>query len=106
MADLVEASEIRTARRSEGVLFAATTFARKAVQGFGVLAASAVLTVAQFPKGIAPGQVPDEAVFRLGLYYAPTLFVIWMLMIASINLYSIDRDKHEDNLRALAERQK
>jgi hypothetical protein len=28
------------------------------------------------------------------------------LMIASINLYSIDRDKHEDNLRALAERQK
>jgi hypothetical protein len=46
MADLVEASEIRTARRSEGVLFAATTFARKAVQGFGVLAASAVLTVA------------------------------------------------------------
>jgi Na+/melibiose symporter-like transporter len=106
MADLVEASEIRTARRSEGVLFAATTFARKAVQGFGVLAASAVLTVAQFPKGIAPGQVPDEAVFRLGLYYAPTLFVIWMLMIASINLYSIDRGKHEDNLRALAEREK
>jgi Na+/melibiose symporter-like transporter len=106
MADLVEASEIRTARRSEGVLFAATTFARKAVQGFGVLAASAVLTVAQFPKGVAPGQVSDEAVFRLGLYYAPTLFVIWMLMIASINIYSIDRDKHEDNLRALAEREK
>ena len=106
MADLVEASEIRTARRSEGVLFAATTFARKAVQGFGVLAASAVLTVAQFPKGVAPGQVSDEAVFRLGLYYAPTLFVIWMLMIASINIYSIDRDKHEDNRRALAEREK
>ena len=105
MADLVEASEIRTARRSEGVLFAATTFARKAVQGFGVLAASAVLTVAQFPKGVAPGQIADEAVFRLGLYYAPTLFVIWMLMIASINLYSIDRGKHEDNLRALAERE-
>jgi len=105
MADLVEASEIRTARRSEGVLFAATTFARKSVQGFGVLAASAVLTVAQFPKGVAPGQVADEAVFRLGLYYAPTLFVIWMLMIASINLYSIDRGKHEDNLRALAERE-
>jgi GPH family glycoside/pentoside/hexuronide:cation symporter len=105
MADLVEASEIRTARRSEGVLFAATTFARKAVQGFGVLAASAVLTIAQFPKGVAPGQIEDEAVFRLGLYYAPTLFVIWMLMIASINMYRIDRDTHEDNLRALAERE-
>ena len=105
MADLVEDSEIRTARRSEGVLFAATTFARKAVQGFGVLAASAVLAVVHFPKGVAPGQVPDETVFRLGLYYAPTLFVLWMLMIASLRLYRIDRDTHEENLRTLADRE-
>jgi Na+/melibiose symporter-like transporter len=104
IADLVEDGEIRTKRRSEGVLFAATTFTRKAVQGFGVMAATAVLTAAQFPKGVAPGQVPDEAVFRLGLYYAPTLFVIWMLMIASLGLYRIDRDVHEDNLRTLADR--
>lgn len=102
MADLVEASEVRTARRSEGVLFAAATFARKAVQGFGVLAASAVLAVVQFPKGVAPGQVPDETIFRLGLYYAPSLFVIWMLAILSLKLYRIDRDKHEENLRTLA----
>ena len=102
IADLVEDGEIRTERRSEGVLFAATTFTRKAVQGFGVMAATIVLAVAQFPKGVAPGQVPDEAVFRLGLYYAPTLFVIWMLMIASLRLYQIDRDVHEDNLRTLA----
>jgi GPH family glycoside/pentoside/hexuronide:cation symporter len=104
IADLVEDGEIRTERRSEGVLFAATTFTRKAVQGFGVLAATAVLTAAQFPKGVAPDQVPDEAIFKLGLYYAPTLFVIWMLMIASLRLYRIDRDTHEDNLRTLAER--
>jgi Na+/melibiose symporter-like transporter len=105
MADLVEDSEIRTARRSEGVLFAAATFARKAVQGFGVMAASAVLAVVQFPKGVAPGQVPEETVMRLGLYYAPTLFVIWMLMIACLRLYRIDRSTHENNLKALAERE-
>jgi hypothetical protein len=63
-----------------------------------------VLTLVQFPKGVAPGQVPDETVFRLGLYYAPTLFVIWMLLIASLRLYRIDRDMHEDNLRTLADR--
>jgi Na+/melibiose symporter-like transporter len=102
MADLVEASEIRTSRRSEGVLFAAVTFARKAVQGFGVLTASAVLALVQFPKGVAPGQVPDETIFRLGLYFAPTLFIIWMLAIASLSLYRIDRGKHEENLRTLA----
>ncbi len=52
---------------------------------------------------MAPGQVPDETVFRLGLYYAPILFVIWMLLIASLMLYRIDRDMHEDNLRTLAD---
>jgi Na+/melibiose symporter-like transporter len=102
MADLVEDSEIRTARRSEGILFAAATFARKAVQGFGVLAASAVLALVQFPKGVAPGQVPDETIYRLGLYYAPTLFVLWVLAIASLKLYRIDRSTHEENLRTLA----
>jgi hypothetical protein len=70
-----------------------------------VLAASAVLAVVQFPKGVAPGQVTDEAVFRLGLYYAPVLFVVWMMMVASIGLYRIDRSQHEDNLRTLAERE-
>ncbi len=102
--DLVEDGEVRTKRHSEGVLFAATMFPRKAVQGFGVMAATIVLTASQFPKGVAPGQVPEEAVFNLGLYCAPTLFVIWMLMIASLRLYKIDRDVHEDNLRTLAER--
>jgi Na+/melibiose symporter-like transporter len=106
MADLVEQGEIRTTRRSEGVLFAAATFARKSVQGFGVLAASVVLAAVQFPKGVAPDQVPAETVFKLGLYYAPTVFVIWMLMIASIGLYKIDRGQHEENLRTLAEREK
>jgi GPH family glycoside/pentoside/hexuronide:cation symporter len=102
MADLVEDSEIRTSRRSEGVLFAAATFARKAVQGFGVLAASGVLAVVQFPKGVAPGQVPEETIFKLGLFYAPTLFVIWMLAVAVLKLYRIDRGMHEENLRKLA----
>lgn len=104
VADLVEDGEIRTTRRSEGVFFAAVTLTRKSVQGFGVLAASLVLTITRFPKGVAPGQVPDETIFNLGALYAPTVFVIWMLMIASLRLYGIDRAKHRDNLRTLTER--
>jgi Na+/melibiose symporter-like transporter len=104
VADLVEDGEIRTTRRSEGVFFAAVTFTRKSVQGFGVLAASLVLAITQFPKGVAPAQVPPETIFRLGAWYAPTVFVIWMLMIACLKLYRIDRTRHEDNLRTLTER--
>ena len=102
IADLVEDGELRTQRRSEGVFFAAITFTRKAVQGFGVMAAATVLAVVQFPKGVAPGQVPEEVLYQLGAFYAPSIFVIWMLMIASLRFYGIDRDKHEENLRTLA----
>ena len=101
IADLVEDSERQTSRRSEGVFFAAVTFTRKMVQGLGVVAAGAVLTFAQFPRGVMPGEVADAAVLRLGAFYAPSLFVLWMVMIACLSLYGIDRTRHEENLKAL-----
>jgi Na+/melibiose symporter-like transporter len=101
IADLVEDSERQTARRSEGVFFAAVTFTRKMVQGLGVVAAGAVLTIAQFPRGVMPGEVADEAVLRLGAFYAPALFCLWMVMIACLSLYGIDRKQHQENLKAL-----
>jgi GPH family glycoside/pentoside/hexuronide:cation symporter len=102
MADLVEQSELQTGRRSEGVFFSSVTFIRKSVQGFGLLLASFVLHLAKFPAGATVGQVPAEVVWRLGAYYVPTILVIWLLMIAVISGYRLDRAGHEENLRKLA----
>lgn len=102
IADLVEQSEVKTGRRSEGVFFAAVTFTRKSVQGLGVLAASAVLALAQFPKGVAPADVPAEAVWRLGAWYVPTILFFWLAMMAVISTYRLSRGDHEENLRKLA----
>lgn len=104
IADLVEQAELKTGRRSEGVFFAAVTFTRKSVQGLGVLAASAVLALARFPKGVAPADVPDEAVWRLGAWYVPTILFFWLAMMAIISTYRLDRAGHEENLRKLAAR--
>ncbi len=101
MADLVEQAELKTGRRSEGIFFAASTFIRKAVNGIGVMAAAAVLTMAQFPTGADPSQVPDEAVLRLGAYYVPTILTLWMIMMAVIATYKLSREDHEENLRKL-----
>ncbi len=99
--DLVEQSELKTGRRSEGVFTAASTFIRKTVQGFGVMAASFVLALAQFPAGADPSQVSDETLWRLGAYYVPTILFLWLTMIAVISTYRIDRETHEENLRKL-----
>lgn len=101
IADVVEESELKTKRRSEGVFFAAITFSRKFVQGFGVVSATVILSIAQFPAGAMPGEVDPTTVYRLGLYYAPTVFTVWMIMIWFLRLYRIDRTTHEENLRRL-----
>ena len=105
MADLVEQSELRTGRRSEGVFFSSITFIRKSVQGFGLMMASLVLHWAKFPSGATVEQVSDEAVWRLGAYYVPTILIIWLLMLAVISAYRLNRAEHEENLRKLALRQ-
>ncbi|WP_337186646.1 MFS transporter [Phenylobacterium sp.] len=102
LADLVEAAELKTGRRSEGVFFAASTFIRKTVQGLGVITAGFVLTAAQFPAGASPSEVPEEALLRLGTYYVPTILGLWMAMMAVMATYKLSREGHEENLRQLA----
>ena len=102
IADLVEDSELTTGRRSEGLFFSATTFIRKAVQGLGLLAASVVLTFAQFPVGAAQGEVGADALWRLGAFYVPSVLALWLIMIAAISTYRLTRGQHEANLEELA----
>jgi GPH family glycoside/pentoside/hexuronide:cation symporter len=104
MADLVEQSELKTGRRSEGTFVAAATFIRKMVSGLGVLGATVVLALAGLKAGAKPEDVPADVVWRLGAYYAPVILSLWMAMMAAIAFYRLDREEHEDNLRKLAER--
>jgi GPH family glycoside/pentoside/hexuronide:cation symporter len=104
LADLVEQAEVRTGRRSEGIFFAANTFIRKAVQGLGVMAASFVLALAEFPKGANPSQVPEASLWQLGATYVPAIWLVWACMIFAVSRYKLSRSGHEDNLRTLAAR--
>jgi glycoside/pentoside/hexuronide:cation symporter, GPH family len=104
MADLVEQSELKTGRRSEGTFVAAATFIRKMVSGLGVMAATVVLALAGLKAGAKPEDVTADVVWRLGAYYVPIILSLWMAMMAAIAFYRLDREEHEENLRKLAER--
>jgi Na+/melibiose symporter-like transporter len=104
IADLVEEAEIKTQRRSEGVFFASVTFVRKVTQGIGAAVAGVLLTVSQFPAGATPDQVPEAVLTTFGWLYVPVIFGLWMIMIACLSLYSVDRHRHEANLETLAKR--
>jgi Na+/melibiose symporter-like transporter len=104
IADLVEQSEIKTGRRSEGVFASAITFTEKVVNGLGLIMAGFLLTLAGIKTGADASHVTPAAVWRLGAIYVPTILTLWMAMVAVIGGYAITRDTHAANLRTLAAR--
>ena len=105
IADLVEQSEIKTGRRSEGVFYAAVTFTRKSSQGIGAALAGVGLSLMAFPQGEAAATASDEKLWQFGAFYAPTLWILWALMLFSVTRYKISKADHEENLKRLAEQQ-
>ena len=103
IADVVEDSEVKTGRRSEGIFFAANSFAQKAVNGLGVVVAGQILAIIQFPTQAKPGQVPEETLFDLAYIYVPTLLFFYLLALGVLSIYRINREDHSENLRKLAE---
>ena len=104
VADLVEQNEVRTGRRSEGVFFAAITFIRKTNQGLGAFVAGLILSLIAFPQGVAPDQVSNDTLRTLGLWYAPTLLVLWTLMLVCISRYKLTQNDHQAHLKTLLDR--
>ena len=59
LADVVEASEVTTGRRSEGLFFAGSAFMQKVVSGLGLLASGLVLWAARIPGQRGAGKEVD-----------------------------------------------
>lgn len=102
-AELVEAAEIRTGKRSEGVFYSAMTFTRKSSQGIGALIGGIILTLVSFPKADPEATVPSSTLWQLGASYAPTVLFLWTCMLVAISFYGIDKKRHEATLEQLAE---
>lgn len=103
IADVVEDSEQRTGRRSEGLFFAANSFIQKAVSGLGVFFSGLILTVAAFPQHAAPGEVDPAILQHMVLLYLPTVTVLYFASIACLLPYRISRSSHQATLATLGD---
>lgn len=104
VADVVESSELRTGRRSEGLFFAFNAFVAKVVSGVGIFVSGAILALVAFPSGAKPGAVAPEIVDRLGLAYVAMVAILYGGAILCISLYRITREDHDAAVRELATR--
>ena len=101
MADVVEDSESRTGRRSEGMFFAGGFFVQKCTSGIGIFVCGLILTAAEFPARALPGKVPVAALDRLTLIYA-LCYVAFLIGAAFFyTRFPFGRREHELRLAAL-----
>lgn len=104
--DVVEDSELKTGRRSEGLFSASLSFVNKATSGLGILLAGILIDLVHFPQHAAQATidtVAPHAVRNLVLIYMPLQIMLWIIAISLITGYRIDRKTHEHNLKLLAE---
>jgi Na+/melibiose symporter-like transporter len=102
IADVVEDSEVKTGRRSEGLFFSASSLVAKAVSGMGIFAATVILGLIHFPAAAKPGHVPAEIVRHLALVYVPTMIFLYGLSLSLMFGYKITRASHAETLKILA----
>ena len=105
MADVVEDSEVRTSRRSEGLFYAARSFAGKAVSAMGIVLAGSIVSLVGM-DGISSGaDMTDSMRVDLASFFLPLYCGLYFSAIYLISRYRIDRDTHNQNLEALANKQ-
>lgn len=95
LADVVEDSELRTGRRSEGVFFAGGFFVQKCTSGIGIFVCSLILTAAGFPEKAVPGQVPADVINRLILIYVCSYLFFALMAVTFYSRFPFGRKEHE-----------
>ena len=102
VAEIVEAFEHRTHRRAEGSFYAGNWLVQKSATGVGILLAGGMLSLAAFPIGTAPGEVPAAVIASLIGMYCAAVLVLGLVSAFWLGRFPISRADHENRLAALA----
>lgn len=102
VADVVEDSERRTGRRSEGLFFSAGGLVSKATNGLGVFGAGLILASIHFPEKAKPGQIPTEMLDKLAMTYLPVAGLLYVIGLICLSQYRISRRTHNATVAALS----
>ncbi len=105
VADALDAQELTTGRRQEGIFSAALSFSTKATSGLGVLLGGLLLDyVISFPRGASPESVDPATVRMLGVIAGIGLPLLFLFPFSMISRYRITREAHAEIRRQLDER--
>jgi len=102
MADVVEDSQVKTNRRSEGLFYAARSFAAKAVSALGIVLAGSIVSLVGMDGIQSASDMTNAMRYDLASFFLPAYCGLYLLAIYLITRYRIDRQTHQLNLEKLA----
>jgi GPH family glycoside/pentoside/hexuronide:cation symporter len=103
LTDVVEDNELKTKRRSEGLLFAASAFVTKVISGGGHFVGGLLLAMVAFPIKADPKTLDPQIMHNLAYVYMPTIILLFTAGMVLMSRYRITRESHQENLRKLEE---
>lgn len=101
VADLVEDSQVKTGRRSEGLILSADLLPQKVLAAFAVIVPGLMLSWIGFPKDAKPGQVEPGIISAMGLSYMLIVLICTMASVYTWSKFQIDADRHARNLEKI-----
>jgi glycoside/pentoside/hexuronide:cation symporter, GPH family len=101
--DVTEDVQVRTGRRSEGLLFAVDSLVRKLTLSFAVALPGLLIAYVRLPRSAQPGHVDPQILNHLALIYLPITTGLTLCSTSAIWFYRIDKARHLANLETIAD---
>ncbi len=101
MADVVEDSELKTARRSEGLFYAARGFAAKAISAGGIVGAGTIVSIVGLDGITSVDDVTQGIRMNLATLFLPIYCGLYLLGLVIVSKYRITREDHDAHLAQL-----
>ncbi len=101
VADLVEASQVETGRRSEGVFSAGWFFTQKCGAGIGIFLSGMMIKFSGFPEKADPATIARGTVDNLFLLYIAVVAIFAIAAVSIFRHFPIGRSDHQDRLRQI-----
>jgi Na+/melibiose symporter-like transporter len=102
VADVTEQVLLSTGRRSEGLIFSATSFVNKTVSGMGILVSGLILTLVGFPQDAKPGAVDSGTIAEFAIVFSIATLVFTSAALICMSFYPVSRDGHQSAVEELA----
>jgi glycoside/pentoside/hexuronide:cation symporter, GPH family len=102
IADIVEASQEQTGRRTEGLFFAGNLFMQKCATGLGIFLTGMIVSLSGMPPQAKPGQVAGGVIDTLTLAYCAVIVIAVIASTLIFARFPINKADHEARLAKLA----